>query len=308
MQLPDVAARLRTVVAIPVTPYDDRGEVAEKTYAGLVSRLVDAGVEVLTPNGNTGEFYALSAGEAQRCLEVTVEHAGDALVMAGVGLDVASAVRAARHARAVGARLVMVHQPVHPFQTDEGWVSYHRAIADSVPELGVVLYLRDPAVSAQRLGLLLGSCPNVIAIKYAVPDPTALAHLVRATADRPVTWLCGLAETWAPFFWAAGARGFTSGLVNVVPELSLALLEHLRAGDQDAAMDLWWRLKPFEDLRARDRSALNVSVVKEALAQRGLCSAAVRAPISELSETDRETVRRTLRDWDELRGGAPAST
>ena len=307
MQLAEVRERLRAVVAIPVTPFDDHGNVDEKTYAELVARVVGAGVEVLTPNGNTGEFYALSAAEAQRCVEVTVEHAGDALVMAGVGLDVASAVGAARHARSAGAQLVMVHQPVHPFQTDEGWVSYHREIADAVPELGVVLYLRDPAVTAQRLGRLLAACPNVVAIKYAVPDPTGLAQMVRTAGDRPVVWLCGLAETWAPFFWPAGASGFTSGLVNVEPELSLAMLAHLRAGDQEAAMDLWWRLKPFEDLRARDRSALNVSVVKEALAQRGLCSAAVRPPISPLAEADRETVRGTLRDWDALLAALPGA-
>lgn len=300
MQLSDLQKRLATVIAIAVTPFDDGGNVAEKTYAELVARLVGAGVDVLTANGNTGEFYALSAGEARRCVEVTVEHAGDALVTAGVGLDVAAAADAARHARTAGAELVMVHQPVHPFQTDEGWVSYHREIADAVPELGVVLYLRDPAVTAQQLSRLLAACPNVVAIKYAVPNPTALAQLVRATGDRSVTWLCGLAETWAPFFWLAGVRGFTSGLVNVVPELSLSMLAHLRAGDHAAAMDLWWRLKPFEDLRARDRSALNVSVVKEALAQRGLCSAAVRPPISTLSDADRERVGRTLRDWEAL--------
>jgi 4-hydroxy-tetrahydrodipicolinate synthase len=307
MQMSEIEERVRSVVAIPVTPFDDRGDVDEKTYADLVTRLVGAGVGVLTPNGNTGEFYALTAAEARRCVEVTVEHAGDALVMAGVGLDTATAVGAAEHAREAGAALVMVHQPVHPFQSSEGWVDYHRLIAEAVPELGVVLYLRDPTVSAEQLARLFDASPNVVAIKYAVPDPVALASLIRAADGSRVSWLCGLAETWAPFFWLAGARGFTSGLVNVVPQLSLTMLEHLRAGDHAAAMNLWWRLKPFEDLRARDRSALNVSVVKEALAQRGLCSAAVRPPISTLSAPDREIVRRTLGEWDQpatVTGGA----
>jgi 4-hydroxy-tetrahydrodipicolinate synthase len=75
-------------------------------------------------------------------------------------------------------------------------------------------------------------------------------------------------------------------------------------------MGLWWRLKPFEDLRARDRSALNVSVVKEALAQLGLCTAAVRPPISTLSAEDATVVRRTLAEWGVSPGaaGAPAAS
>jgi 4-hydroxy-tetrahydrodipicolinate synthase len=312
MQLTEIRARVESVVAIPVTPFDDRDGVDEKSYGELITRLVDGGVEVITPNGNTSEFYALTPQEAQRCVEITAARAGDALVMAGVGLDTASAVRAAEHARDAGARLVMVHQPVHPFRSADGWLAYHRVIADAVPDLGVVLYLRDPAVPGALLARLFDVCPNVVAIKYAVPDPVTLATLIRTTGVDRMSWLCGLAETWAPFFWLAGVRGFTSGLVNVAPQLSLELLGHLRRGDHAAAMGLWWRLKPFEDLRARDRSALNVSVVKEALAQLGLCTAAVRPPISTLSAGDAAVVRRTLEEWGmspaEAEAGAPAAS
>ena len=38
----------------------------------------------------------------------------------------------------------MVHQPVHPYQSLDGWVAYHREIAAAVPDLGVVAYVRDP--------------------------------------------------------------------------------------------------------------------------------------------------------------------
>jgi 4-hydroxy-tetrahydrodipicolinate synthase len=42
-------------------------------------------------------------------------------------------------------------------------------------------------------------------------------------------------------------------------------------------------MRPVGEMRARRANALNVSVVKEALAQLGLCRAAVRPPISELT-------------------------
>jgi 4-hydroxy-tetrahydrodipicolinate synthase len=94
-----------------------------------------------------------------------------------------------------------------------------------------------------------------------------------------------------------GARGFTSGLVNVSPEISLRMRDALRSGDQAAAMRVWDLIKPFEDLRGADSSANNVSVVKEALEQLGLCRRDVRAPSSVLSPADRENVAASLAAW-----------
>ena len=49
-----------------------------------------------------------------------------------------------------GAQMVMVHQPVHPYVSQDGWVDYHRAIAEAVPELGVVPYIRNPLLDGER--------------------------------------------------------------------------------------------------------------------------------------------------------------
>jgi 4-hydroxy-tetrahydrodipicolinate synthase len=92
-----------------------------------------------------------------------------------------------------------------------------------------------------------------------------------------------------------GAQGFTSGLVNLTPRFSLAMQAALEQGDYGAAMALWAQIKPFEDLRARRDNANNVSAVKEAMAQLGLCDRAVRPPISELPEGERAEVGRILR-------------
>ena len=47
-------------------------------------------------------------------------------------------------------------------------------------------------------------------------------------------------------------------------------------------------------LRARHHNGNNVSVVKEAMAQMGLCQATVRPPISELSEREQAEVSHVL--------------
>jgi 4-hydroxy-tetrahydrodipicolinate synthase len=295
-----LADRLADVVAVTVTPFGADGSVDLGTNAKLVRRLADAGVNVITPNGNTGEFYALTPDERRQVLESTVAAAGDeATVLAGVGLDVASAVESARHARDLGVPMVMVHQPVHPYMSADGWVDYHRQIADAVPELGVVPYIRSPRVAGAQVGLLGEACPNVIGVKYAVPDPVRFASVARDAGLGRFTWLCGLAEPYTPAYWAVGARGFTSGLVTAAPELTLRMRDALRAGDFAAAMEVWELIRRFEELRGADASADNVSVVKEALAQLGLCRRDVRPPSRALPAGIREEVASILAAWRE---------
>jgi len=289
---------LATVVVVPVTPFASGGEVDWDAHARLLRRLADGGVSVVTPNGNTAEFYALAPDEARRATESAVKAvAGGAEILVGVGLDTASAIAAARHAGDAGARMVMIHQPVHPYVSADGWLAYHQAIAAAVPDLGVVLYVRDPRVDGTLIGRLGDACPNVVGVKYGLRDPVSFAAALRDAGPGRFTWLAGLAELTAPALWAVGAQGFTSGLANVAPALSAAMLDALRRGDFAAAMRTWDAVRPFEELRAADASADNVSVVKEALAQLGLCDRAVRPPSRPLPEPARARIGQILASW-----------
>ncbi|MEU1126199.1 dihydrodipicolinate synthase family protein [Streptomyces sp. NPDC005899] len=298
MDLSPLKAALADVVAIPVTPFAEDGGMDTAAHRALLRRLLDGGVRIVTPNGNTGEFYALTPDERRTVTELTVdETAGRATVLVGVGHDVPTAVAAAEHARDAGAEMVMVHQPVHPYVSQEGWIDYHRAIAEAVPELGVVPYIRNPLLAGERLAELADSCPNVIGVKYAVPDAARFAAFARDAGLDRFVWIAGLAELYAPSYFATGATGFTSGLVNVAPGVSLGMLEALRAGDYAAAMKVWDQIRRFEDLRADRQSANNVTVVKEALAALGLCRRDVRAPSRVLPEAQRAEVAGLVAGW-----------
>lgn len=308
MSLDDLKIALRSIAAIPVTPFAADGSVDFATYGRLIRRLADGGITVVTPNGNTSEFYALTPDEARRAVECTVEAAaGRMAIMAAVGFDLTTAIGTGRAAQRAGAVMAMVHQPVHPYQSAEGWVAYHRAICEGLPELGVVPYVRDPSITGTMLRQLVAACPNVVGVKYAVPNPLQFAAIVDQIGTG-VTWVCGLAELWAPTFWLVGAEGFTSGLVNVDASLSLDMLQALQRGDYPAAMRVWRLVRPLEDLRARRAAANNVSVIKEALAQLGLANAAVRPPISELLDSERREVSDVLSSWASVRTLSPGAS
>ena len=306
MRLEEIRSALRTVIAIPVTPFNRDGAVDFDLYRRLVTRMVNGGIGVVTPNGNTSEFYSLNGVEHRQQLEATVvavqESERRALVLAGVGFDTQTAIEMTFLAQVMGAEAVMVHQPVHPYRSDEGWIAYHRAIAEAAPEIGIVPYVRDPSLSGATIRRLADLCPNFVGIKYAVNNPPLFAKIVREVGPERLAWVCGIAESWAPFFAVAGSHGFTSGLVNLTPRLSLEMQAALVAGHYPKAMDIWAKIKPFEDLRARRDNANNVSAVKEAMAQLGLCDRTVRPPISELPEAERAEVTTILRAL-EVNGG-----
>jgi 4-hydroxy-tetrahydrodipicolinate synthase len=175
--------------------------------------------------------------------------------------------------------------------------AYHAAIANKVPDLGVVLYIRNERITGANIAALADRAPNVIGVKYGIRDASAFAAVARDAGIDRFTWLAGAAELTAPAYWVSGARGFTSGLANVDPGLPLAMLDALRGNDFGEAMKIWEKARRFEELRLADASADNVSVVKEALAQLGLCRADVRPPSRLLPDPVKQEISAMLTSW-----------
>ena len=102
-----VRAALAGISGILVTPFDAADEIAPARLGPIVARCAAAGVDALTVNGNTSEFYGLSYAEAERMqAEVPAIVAGRARVVAGIGRSVKEAVRLAARAKADGADAV----------------------------------------------------------------------------------------------------------------------------------------------------------------------------------------------------------
>ena len=303
--MPARVVRFEGVFGVTVTPFSPDGATLDEDGVGsLCLALISEGVGHLVPCGNTGEFYALSAGERRRVIDRTIEaSAGRASVIVGVGGALEDAVGLARYAETAGADAVMVHHPVHPYVTADGYLAYLRSIAAST-DLPIVPYLRAPVLDEEGICRLL-DIEKVVAVKYAWNDLLAFGAAVSSRAGRrQVAWICGTAESWAPFYWAAGAVGFTSGLVNVTAAHSLALQAALVAGEREAAMAIWRLIRPFEELRSRAAEGYNVAIVKEALRQVSRPAGPVRPPASDVGPAERSAIAEVLEQW---RAAKPAA-
>jgi 4-hydroxy-tetrahydrodipicolinate synthase len=302
----DLIQKIKGINAINITPFDATNRVDYTELASNLDFLIGKGIEAIYPCGNTGEFYALSRDEAKEVVRFTVGHAdGRAKIIAGVGYDVETAIELAQNASSTGADGLMIHQPVNPFLLADGILEYYRRIARST-SLPILLYVRHESITDEVLAAAAEE-PNIIGVKYAVNHLPSFSKAVQRIGSRLV-WICGTAEMWAPFYFAAGAEGFTSGMVNVDTARSFALLHAMRSGDYPEAMRLWNELRPFEELREGNRSGNNVSVVKEAMRQLGLGNGRVRPPIAELKPEERRKVREILIQWGLLKADTdPAS-
>lgn len=273
----DLEKALTGISGILVTPYDDAGELAPQKLRPIIDRALAAGMHIPVVNGNTGEFYALTTDEA--CVmvrEVTTMVDGRAPVLAGIGRGIRDACALARASADAGADALMIHQPPDPFVSPRGTVDYIKAVRDASGGLPVMLYLRNDAMGPEGIARLC-EIDGVKGVKWATPNPLNLARAIEICPDH-IVWVGGLAEVWAPPFYAVGARGFTSGLINVWPERSMAIHAALDGGDYATANRLIKEMRVFEDIRAEEQNGTNVTGVKAALMAIGQDCGPTRPP------------------------------
>src|SRR5690606_35717797 len=125
-----------------------------------------------------------------------------------------------------------------------GVLAYVRRIEEAAQGLPLVLYLRNEVIGMETIEALC-SIASVVGVKWASPTPLLLADAIARTRHLDVAWVGGLAEAWAPPFYAVGARGFTSGLINVAPKRSAAIHAALDTGDYTLANQLIDQMLPF---------------------------------------------------------------
>lgn len=301
MSLARIGAAVRGISGVHVTPYTAAGDPDWSAMKEVVRAIAEAGVHNIVAAGNTGEFYPMTIAEIEQTHATAAEAAaGKALVTAGVGRSLKDAISLGRKAAAAGCDAAMVHHPLDPFAAPQSQADYIIAIAEALT-IPIMAYIRSDAIGVKDL-VRVATHPNVAGVKYASTNLMLLSECIRESAGSKAVWICGLAEGWAAPFYALGARGFTSGLVNVVPERSLAIWRALEAGDYDKARRMVDVIAPFETMRTKYGNGANVTVVKEAMTLLGRAVGPVRVPgLPELNADEKAQLKTILASWQQAK-------
>jgi 4-hydroxy-tetrahydrodipicolinate synthase len=140
---------------------------------------------------------------------------------------------------------------------------------------------------ASLIARIAESVEKVVAVKECSGDVRRIPALLHAT-DLEV--LVG-GDDWALEGLCAGATGWVTGVADVAPAQCVALYEHCRAGELDAAREVYRRLLP---LGRFDMTPKLVQYFKAAMDEVGYAGGPTRAPRLALHDDERAALREAL--------------
>jgi dihydrodipicolinate synthase/N-acetylneuraminate lyase len=278
------------VYAAIVTHFDADLNVDHDAVAAEVTRLIDAGVHGILPNGTVGEGGSLTREERRAVIDTAVSAAsGQAPVCAGVSAATAEQAAAyARDARSAGADSVMSLPPLLYRADRRELIEFFGTVARAA-DLPLMVY-NNPQSSGSDLEPdllidLVREVPGITALKETSGDARRIAHLVNLCPDADV--MVG-GDDWALEGFCAGASGWVSGVVDVFPAEGVRLWDLCQAGDLAAARSLYADLLPLARL---DMTPKLVQYFKAALDEIGIGGGPCRPPRLPLTAEELATLR-----------------
>jgi 4-hydroxy-tetrahydrodipicolinate synthase len=285
--------RFPGIIPAVTTPFDASGEVDLAALERNLAALLDAGVHGLVATGTMGEAGSLSAAERRTVVQAVVRAAdGRVPVIAGVSAGTpAAAIAFAADAADAGAGALMLLPPLG-YRGDEREVAaFYRAVAEAAG-LPLMAYNNPEASGTDLLPDVLvrlyEEIDAVVAVKECSGDARRIPALLAAAPGLEV--LVG-GDDWALEGFCAGATGWVSGVADVAPRECIALFEACRAGELEAAREVYARLLPLSRF---DMTPKLVQYFKAAMDEVGLAGGPCRPPRLPLLDDERAALRDAL--------------
>ena len=263
----------RNVLVVAITPRRSDRQVDLQGAYKNVRYLIEHGVDFIMPACGTGLVYDMSLEDYEALVGTFVDAASDeAWIVPGIGPGFGRSVEMGRIAQSMGVAGVMIMPIVGPASA-EGVFNGLREITKAV-RLPTVLYQRRLDIMPVADVIRLCELDNVVGLKYAVEDTAAFEAIAEKAGNR-AAMICGMAEDPCITYMERGAVGFSSGMANFVPRLSLTLLRTFASGDTVEAERLQALMVPFEDLRGERGARYSASALHAAMDYAGLAGGPV---------------------------------
>ncbi len=269
---------LNGILPAIVTPLDREGRFRPDSFAKLLHRFYQAGVDGVYVCGQTGEGMMQPVAQRKLVAEEAVRNspAGKQVIIHTGAASTEDAVELTSHASRLGVAAVSSLPPAGFYSLKEVQ-EYYRRLAAACDAPFLVYYFPEicPQIgTAEQIGELL-SIPGVVGLKYTDFDFYKMMQLKESGAviysGRDEVLAAGL---------LMGADGGIGSTYNVMPHLYVELFRLARAGDWNRAVALQRRIN--DGIRTLLRFPL-VPAIKQVLTWSGIdCGHAVapRRPLT----------------------------
>jgi len=311
-------AHLRGIWAAALVPFNEDLSIDEKGFRKNLRHWVDdLGIDGIFIAGKQSEFFSMSLAERKRSMEIVVDEIGSqaGVIASCSDQNMDSVIELARHAQAIGAPYIVVHAPVLHFlhKQDETLYRYYETISEKV-SIGIAMWSHEDSgyLMSPELCARIARLPNIVAIKYSVPREMYV-KLTRLVGDEIAVstasedeWLDNIVELgWKLYLCSSPPYLFQTK----VDRRMRAYTDLAFAGEVAKARVVRDSLEPVRQAFRRSRPAekppSHSKCWQELLGQVG---GAVRPPMLELTEAEKEATRRAFETCGlKLPGASPTS-
>lgn len=288
------------VITAMVTPFASNGEVNYAVAEQLAAHLADHGSDSLVVCGTTGESPTLTWDEEYQLFQVVQKAvAGKAKVLAGTGSNsTAEAIIATEKAARLELDGAMLVVPYYNKPPQEGLYHHFRAVADSAPELPIILY-NIPGRTGQNMLpetiARLAEVPNIVGVKEASGSLDQASHVRQLTP--PEFGLYSGDDSLTLPTLAIGGTGVVSVASHLIGDSLQAMVQAFLSGKVQAATEIHLKFLPlFKALFV----TTNPIPVKLALELQGWDVGIPRPPLVAADDQIRQMLKSLLADYQLL--------
>jgi len=279
-----------------VTPFKNN-KLDEETYIKLIHFHIENGTNGLVPAGTTGESPTLSHQEHEKVIELCVnESKGKLPVFAGTGSNsTEEAISLTSHAEKIGADGALIVTPYYNKPTQEGLFQHYKAINDKCGIPIIIYNIPGRSVIDMSVDTMarLYELKNIIGVKDATGDLNRVDETLKKIG-KDFIQLTGNDDN-ALEFNKRGGVGAISVTANIAPKLC-SDFQKFSVSDSDNEKNEAERLnKILQPIHHSMFIESNPSPVKYAAKLMGLCDDAVRLPLVAVTDTTKETIKKTLK-------------
>ncbi|HKM13795.1 MAG TPA: 4-hydroxy-tetrahydrodipicolinate synthase [Candidatus Methanomethylophilaceae archaeon] len=269
-----------------ITPFKNDGTIDEDAYRRLIDFQEENGIDVIVPCGSTGESATLSSDEHVRVIEIAVDQAKHAKILAGAGSNSTSeAIILSKHAEDIGADGILSISPYYNKPTQEGIYLHYKAIAEST-DIPIVVY-NVPGRTGSNITsdtmLRMAEIPGIDAVKEASGNVTQVQRII-ANKPKGFEVLSGDDALTLPLM-SLGADGVISVTANCCPELMSKMVHYMQRGLNSEALGISNKLLPLFDALFVEPNPIPI---KFAMKRLGFGNGIPRLPLTPLSETGQD--------------------